>query len=136
MGLVLLLAAAAAFVFPANAARSPQPATQDKPTNDYCLSCHSKPGLTRALPNGEILPLTIDGETFKHSVHNEENIACVACHTNISSFPHPALQADTRRAVSLELYVSCKNCHSEQYDKVLDSVHQKALAAGDFNAAV
>ncbi len=136
LGLVLILAAAAAFVFPADAARGHQPALQDKPSNDYCLSCHSKPGMTSTLPNGEILPLTIDSETFKHSVHSGENLACVDCHTNISTFPHPALQADTRRAVSLALYVSCKNCHSEQYNKVLDSVHQKALAAGDFNAAV
>ena len=88
------------------------------------------------MPNGEILPLTIDQETFKHSVHSEENLACVDCHTNISTFPHPALQAETRRQVTLELYVSCKNCHADQYNKVLDSVHQKAFAAGNFNAAV
>ena len=136
IGLVLLLAAVVAFVSPAKAADSPQPRLQDKPTNDYCLSCHSKPGVTRALPNGEILPLTIDQETFKHSVHSEENLACVDCHTNISTFPHPALQAETRRQVTLELYVSCKNCHADQYNKVLDSVHQKAFAAGNFNAAV
>ncbi len=45
-GLVLLVAAAAVFAFPANAAHGSQPALQDKPTNDYCLSCHSKPGVT------------------------------------------------------------------------------------------
>ena len=88
-------------------------------------------------PAAKRSPLTIDPEAFKHGVHNEENIACVDCHTNISTFPHPALRGQYAVATSrLQLYASCKNCHAEQYNKVLDSVHQKALAAGNFNAAV
>jgi predicted CXXCH cytochrome family protein len=136
VGSVLLLMAALAMVPPARAAHVVQPAPADKPTNDYCLSCHSKQGMVKDLPSGETLSLTVDQEKFKHSVHNEENLACVDCHTNITGFPHPAFQANTARDVSLELYQSCQNCHSEQYSKVLDSVHQKALAGGNFNAAV
>jgi predicted CXXCH cytochrome family protein len=136
VGSVLLLMAALAMVSPARAAHVVQPAPADKPTNDYCLSCHSKQGMVKDLPSGETLSLTVDQEKFKHSVHNEENLACVDCHTNITGFPHPAFQANTARDVSLELYQSCQNCHSEQYNKVLDSVHQKALAGGNFNAAV
>jgi predicted CXXCH cytochrome family protein len=136
VGSVLLLMAALAMVSPARAAHVVQPAPADKPTNDYCLSCHSKQGMVKDLPSGETLSLTVDQEKFKHSVHNEENLACVDCHTNITGFPHPAFQANTARDVSLELYQSCQNCHSEQYSKVLDSVHQKALAGGNFNAAV
>ena len=86
--------------------------------------------------NSEVLPLTIDQEAFKHSVHNEANILCVDCHTDITTFPHPAFQAESRRAVTLRLYTTCKNCHEQQYNLTLDSVHQQALAAGDFNAAV
>jgi predicted CXXCH cytochrome family protein len=127
--------AAAALARPAAAVQAPQPAAQDKPDNSYCLGCHEKPGMTKQLPGGT-LSLTIDPEAFQHGVHNEENVACVDCHTNISTFPHPALEAESPRDVTLQLYQTCKNCHAEQYNKVLDSVHQKALAGGNFNAAV
>jgi predicted CXXCH cytochrome family protein len=109
---------------------------QAKPSNDYCLGCHIQQGMIKTLPNGDTLPLTIDESTFKQGVHSEEGLACVDCHTNISTFPHPQLAAASRRDVSLELYTSCKDCHVDQYNKVLDSVHQKALAGGNFNAAV
>src|SRR5512142_946233 len=135
MGTLLVVLAAAARVTPAAAIQKPQPAAQDKPDNSYCLSCHEKPGMTKQLPGG-ILSLTINPEAFQHGVHNEENVACVDCHTNITTFPHPALDAASPRDVTLQLYTSCKNCHAEQYNKVLDSVHQKALAGGNFNAAV
>ncbi|HTP02334.1 MAG TPA: cytochrome c3 family protein [Anaerolineales bacterium] len=136
LGSALLVAAALAMASPARAAYVAQPPTADKPTNEYCLSCHSKQGMVKELPSGETLSLTIDQEKFDHSVHNEEKLACVDCHTNITSFPHPSFEANTVRDVSLQLYQSCQNCHAEQYNKVLDSVHQKALAGGNFNAAV
>jgi len=109
---------------------------QGGPSNDYCIGCHSQQGMSRQLSDGSILQLTISGERFRESVHGEEDIACVDCHVNIDTFPHPAFSGATRRAVTLELYTSCKDCHLEQYDSVLDSVHQKALAGGNDNAAV
>ncbi len=136
VGSLFILVAAAARVSPVDAAPPVQRAAAEKPTNDYCLGCHSQPGMVKTLPSGELLSLTIDKTTFNHTVHNEENVACVDCHTNITTFPHPAFEAENVRAVSLQLYTSCKNCHAEQYNKVLDSVHQKALAGGNFNAAV
>jgi len=136
VGLALVLIAVAVRVSPAGAANGVQPTPAGKPTNEFCLGCHAKAGMTKTLPSGELLSLTIDQESFSHGVHNQENVACVDCHTNITSFPHPAFQADTVRAVSLQLYQTCKNCHADQYNKVLDSVHQKALAGGNFNAAV
>ncbi len=136
VGCALIVAAAFALVSPARAAFVAQPAAADKPTNEYCLSCHSKQGMVKQMPSGETLSLTIDQEQFQHSVHNEEKRACVDCHTNLTGFPHPAFQANTVRDVSLQLYKNCQNCHAEQYNKTLDSVHQKALAGGNFNAAV
>ncbi len=138
MGCSLVLAVALAHVSPAAATVAPQATAQPqgKPSNDFCLGCHAKEGMTKTLSSGQLLSLTIDSESFKHSVHNEENIACVDCHTNITEFPHPAFDAATTRDVTLQLYTSCKNCHAEQYNKVLDSVHQKALAGGNLNAAV
>jgi nitrate/TMAO reductase-like tetraheme cytochrome c subunit len=65
-----------------------------------------------------------------------EEIACVDCHSNITSFPHPEVTASSPRDFSLEMYPICQQCHVEQYQKVLDSVHQTGLAAGNINAAV
>ena len=134
LGLLLLVASAAAPS--AGAAPSRVTPAQTKPSNDYCLGCHSQQGMSRTLEDGSVLPLTIRGEIFRESVHGEEDLACVDCHTNIQTFPHPQFAAASRRAATLSLYTSCKDCHSEQYNNVLDSVHQKALAGGNNNAAV
>ncbi len=140
IGICLILVAAAALTSRVDAARSLQPpvepAAQAKPSNDYCLGCHGQSTLSKTLSSGEILSLYIDPSLFHAGVHNQEDVACVDCHTNISRFPHPDFKADTLRDVSIQLYTSCQNCHAEQYNKVLDSVHQKALAGGNFNAAV
>ncbi len=136
LGLGLMIVAAIGLTQPANAATAPNPVTQTKPANDYCLSCHSQSGFQKTLPSGEILSLYIDPNSFTHGVHNQENIACVDCHTNISTFPHPAFNANTTRDVTLQLYTSCQKCHADEYNKTLDSVHQTALAGGNTNAAV
>ena len=105
------------------------------PTNDACLACHQQSSLTTSI-GGEDVSLTINPQQFKQSVHGGEQIACVDCHTNISSFPHPAVTASSLRDFSLELYTTCRQCHTEQYERTLDSVHQRALAAGDTSAAI
>lgn len=136
-GICLILVVSAAIASRVDAAKSVRPiVAQSKPSNAYCLGCHSKQGMIKTLPSGETLYLTIDQGSFQHSVHNEENIACVDCHANISTFPHLELQAYTRRDVTLKLYTSCQNCHADQFNKTLDSVHQKVLASGNANAAV
>lgn len=108
---------------------------QGGPSNDSCLSCHAQSTLSITIA-GQPLSLNIDENAFNASVHGTEQIACVDCHTNFSGFPHPAVSAANLRDFSLELYTTCKQCHVQQYEKVLDSVHQRALAAGNTNAAV
>lgn len=110
-------------------------AEQHNLTNDDCLACHQKEGMTTDI-GGQPVPLTINSEKYSASVHGEEQVACVDCHANITSFPHPAVTASSPRDFSLEMYPTCQQCHAEQYQKVLDSVHQTALAAGNTNAAV
>ena len=51
-------------------------------------------------------------------------------------FPIPKRTTETLRDVKLKYYTSCQQCHAEQFDQTLDSVHQKSLAAGNKNAAV
>ena len=132
VGLVLMIGALAMLTAgSAGAAPSPQGVS-----NDVCLSCHSNESLVMTFPDGEQLSLFIDGSKFSHAVHGQENIACVDCHENITGFPHPEFTAQTVRDAQLQLYTVCKKCHLEQYTSVLDSVHQKALAGGNQNAAI
>ncbi|CAG0978806.1 hypothetical protein ANAEL_01620 [Anaerolineales bacterium] len=110
-----------------------QPQTAD---NSLCFSCHTKEGFSVKLNSGETLPLTINQEAFENSVHGENQVACAACHVDTASFPHPERTTETLRDVTLKYYTSCQQCHAEQFNKTLDSVHQKALAGGNTNAAV
>ncbi|MCK7475837.1 MAG: hypothetical protein MZV49_25395 [Rhodopseudomonas palustris] len=60
----------------------------------------------------------------------------MTCHSDIQSFPHPERTAESIREFKLEYYTICQDCHEEQFKLTLDSVHQKALAGGNNNAAV
>ena len=125
---------------PALAGSSPKGSTpalsSQAADNTLCLSCHTKEGFSVELNNGETLPLTINQEAFEKSVHGENEVACVSCHVDITGFPHPKRTTETLRDVTLKYYTSCRDCHAEQFNKTLDSVHQKALAGGNTNAAV
>lgn len=104
--------------------------------NDACLACHSQPGFSVQLKSGEPLPLTIDPAVYAESTHGSNNVTCVTCHSDIEGFPHPERTAESLREFKLEYYTVCKNCHEEQFNLTLDSVHESALAAGNTNAAV
>lgn len=104
--------------------------------NETCLACHAAPGMRTTLPSGETLVLTVDPEVYAGSVHGRQGYACVQCHTDIRDFPHRPLTAQTRRDVTLLYYQSCARCHQDKYEATLDSVHQKALAGGNKEAAV
>jgi len=127
LAIVLALLALAATVALAAAAQG---------DNASCVGCHSTEGLNTTLPSGEVLPLTVDMEAYRASVHGNTGMACVACHTNISGYPHPALTAYDRRGFQLERYTQCQGCHAEQYQGTLDSNHARALAGGNRNGAI
>ncbi len=129
----LALAAAVGIAFYFSA---PADAQGPTPSNQTCLSCHANPSLVKNLPSGEPLSLYVDEKVFGNSVHGQKQLTCVQCHSNITTFPHPEFVVADRRDVTLRLYPQCKQCHSEQYSKSLDSVHAKALAGGDRKAAV
>jgi hypothetical protein len=115
----------------------PQSAFQPRAVdNSLCLSCHTREGFTVVLDSGETLPLTINADGFQASVHGANEVACISCHTDITSFPHPDRTVNSLRDVTLKYYTSCQECHAEQFNLTLDSVHQRALAAGNTNAAV
>jgi hypothetical protein len=135
LGLSLSLVAVTRFVSTAEAAAPAAPAAADI-ENETCLFCHSEVGMGIDLPSGERLGLTIDAAAFEAGVHNQNEIQCVSCHADISSFPHPERNAQSIRAIQMQYYTTCKQCHADQFDKTLDSVHQRSLAAGNTNAAI
>jgi len=104
--------------------------------NDACLACHSQVGFSVQLESGEPLPLTIDPQAYAESTHGSNDVTCVTCHSDIEGFPHPERTAKSLREFKLNYYMVCKNCHEEQFNLTLDSVHQEALAAGNTEAAV
>jgi len=104
--------------------------------NEHCLACHDQENMSVALSNGDVLRLTIDPTKFEESVHGQNELQCVTCHSNIESFPHPENTARSLRDWSLGNYTTCQQCHAEQFSLTLDSVHQRELAAGNTNAAV
>jgi hypothetical protein len=105
-------------------------------TNDTCLSCHSNESMVKTFPSGEELSLFISGSKFRVAVHGQEGLNCVDCHATMAQIPHPEFAVQTIRDAKFELYTVCQNCHLDLYNSVLDSVHQKALAAGIENAAI
>ncbi len=111
-------------------------ASADQPDNQVCLSCHSQPGLSTTLASGEVLPLTVDPAIYNSSMHGKVGQACVACHTDITGYPHPKLTAPDRRGFQIQQYTECKSCHQTEYNQTLDSNHARALAGGNQNAAI
>jgi hypothetical protein len=133
VGIAIILAALL-FVLkaaPAKASVSPQDGTPD---SEYCLGCHSKPGMIKVLPSGEQLYLTVDPAVFKSSVHAQQNMDCVACHKDISTFPHPERNVSTRRDYTLLYQDTCKECHADKVHP--DGMHQQVLASGNKNAPI
>ena len=134
LGVVILLSVTISF-FDTTVVSAATRLQAGTPSDDTCLACHQQEGMTAQI-GGQPLAITIDSAKFEASVHGMENVACVDCHTNITGFPHPEVTASSSRDFSIEMYPVCEKCHNDQYQKVLDSVHQKAIAAGNTNAAV
>jgi len=103
---------------------------------DECLACHAEPGFEAAFANGDSRDVHVDREAWEASVHGQMGLSCTDCHTDISEYPHAEIPDRSARDFTLRLYTSCETCHEEQFQKTLDSVHQRQLAAGNKDAAV
>jgi hypothetical protein len=125
---------AAALILALAVSSAQQPAPAD-PTEvlDTCLTCHADPSLQTTLASGEVLRLTVDGQTFAHSTHGKRQ-SCLDCHPTMEQVPHAPLAARSLREFRVASYEACKRCHFEHYTHTLDSAHMKGLARGDRNA--
>jgi predicted CXXCH cytochrome family protein len=135
--LLVLFTTLVMFIAPAVLASGPGDAPQPAQVeNQVCLACHAKKDLSVKLPSGETLSMYTDEAAFNASVHGKQGQRCTACHTNISGYPHPALTAKDTRDFSLQMYTLCRQCHEQNYQNSLDSIHARQLAAGNRNAPV
>lgn len=135
----LLLASAAALLTVRGAyAQEPTPTAfpmeEVNEANSACLTCHRQEGLHLTFPSGEALPVTVDASVLAGSVH--ASLDCQACHTDIAGYPHG--QPPVQNPRDLQVYYSqgCANCHAEQAQQQVDSVHAQVRAAGVNEAAV
>lgn len=94
-----------------------------------CMKCHSQPDLAITFASGEKLPLFVDIEAFRRSVHGDR-VSCDACHPAHTRYPHPPLAVTNHRDYILGYYQVCGRCHFENYTKTVDSVHYDVLAEG------
>jgi cytochrome b subunit of formate dehydrogenase len=87
-----------------------------------CLACHSDTSLAKDV-EGKAVSLHVDEGKFKASIHGGM-FGCTDCHKDIKGFPHenPAK-------------VDCATCHSGEVENYKASVHGKATAAGNKQAA-
>lgn len=107
--------------------------------NDYCLACHSLPDRTLTFANGDVLSVTIDPQAVHDSVHGEGNewdaLQCTDCHRNYQ-FPHEPVVVTTVRDYKLTQASVCAECHEQNSQETLESVHTLALSEGKKEAAV
>ena len=131
---VIVLLGLALWAMPA---RASEPASNlAQKTEEYCLSCHNNPDLSMTLPSGETLSLYVSPDVLAKSIHSPLGIECEACHTNISTYPHPEQTYQDKRSLSRGYYEACQKCHPANYAKTMDSMHNKAAQEGNLNAPI
>jgi predicted CXXCH cytochrome family protein len=99
--------------------------TPSEISNDECMACHSDDTLTRDKSKGMKESLFVDYPKFKYSTHNVNGVGCVNCHSDITE-----LNYDNEVPHGLSLPVNCDNCHKNEGEAYLDSVHKKAGGKG------
>ena len=138
LGFTLVLGLLALFLLGTTGKVSAAPPQENHARGNKCTDCHTEPDRTLTLESGETLFTTIDMDIFAESAHGEADLACEDCHTDsgLRHFPHRGESPKNLRDFSLEMYESCAECHQEEYDKTIDSMHGQALVAGDNHAAI
>lgn len=80
-------------------------------TTQYCLTCH-KYGLSMSLSNGELLSLSINGPSFKNSMHGK--LLCTVCHMDFSKTNHPVRKFKDKKEYAANAAKVCTMCHTDE----------------------
>ena len=99
--------------------------------NSECFACHSDETLARsktAEMNHSRMSeqLFIDETKFNHSIHHNNGIGCIDCHSDITKLDYNEEVPHNRQ---LEL-VNCSMCHEEESTAFKNSVHMKIRGKG------
>ena len=135
---------------------------QQTEVDENCLMCHGDRDFIGTFENGELLSLYVDRAVYERSVHGPAGLNCVACHTNLTVYPHHDEQqictachpeeggvpeteyvplrakmsfAD-RREMVLTINESCRSCHSHEFEVAVDCAHVRVLDGGNLEAPV
>jgi cytochrome b subunit of formate dehydrogenase len=94
-------------------------------SNDDCLGCHGADGFAMPGADGKPRMLHVAPAPFGKSVHGQ--LECAMCHADVTAVPHD---------LKTRPQVDCGNCHGEQKEQYLTSVHGKeAVEKGNPKAA-
>jgi predicted CXXCH cytochrome family protein len=114
-------------------------------TDAQCKVCHSLLSRTMVLHSGDIVELNVDPQDIIDSVHGARMIQgvrytplqCTDCHTDQAQtgFPHPQLEAENRRDLTLQMEAVCESCHADIAELNHDGVHTQAIEEGKLAAA-
>ncbi|MCB8998551.1 MAG: hypothetical protein H6540_00585 [Bacteroidales bacterium] len=88
-----------------------------------CISCHEKEGVHK-MQGDSVISMLVSKKDLSNSVH--KNIACVKCHSDVSSNRHRPCETAGR--------VDCSACHAEVSSLYASSGHGEAYMRKDKNA--
>jgi len=110
----------------AGGSRAQEPAPQSEVA--FCLKCHAAPGLRRPPVSAKKPPLKrIDPREFAASAHGKL-LSCTDCHKPHAGEPLPAV---SRWTAKTSMSAKCSNCHVKEGEQYRQSIHWKALQAGN-----
>ncbi len=161
------LQAKASVLSPARLISGPTASEQKIPLgsdpNEDCLMCHSDPDFKGGFQDGESVSLYVNSNEYEQSVHEPAGLNCVACHTDISRYPHHVEEQVTctschpdeggqdkstykplrvqlpfadYREMTLSINEACRSCHEEEFKMAGDSVHVRVFERGNRDAPI
>jgi hypothetical protein len=130
--------------------------------DENCLMCHADPDFVGSFQNDELLSLYVERDKYASSVHGPAGLNCVACHTDLTRYPHhddqqictachpeeggmagteytplrAQLSFADRREMVLAINESCRSCHAHEFEVAVDCAHVRVLQGGNRDAPV
>jgi hypothetical protein len=128
-----------------------------------CLLCHADPEFQGIFENGESISLYVDQHGYEQSIHGPAGLECIACHTELASYPHHSeVQVGCRdchgqggaeagtpdmpprvklpfarpREMTLAINDTCRSCHEQEFNVAEDSAHVEVLKGGNPDAPI
>lgn len=139
----------------------PTPPSPHNDANANCMMCHGNPDFHGIFENNKSVSLYVSEDELHASVHVDAGLQCVACHTNVASYPHTEkvqvscgechpdqgggmetkykslvvkLPYPNKRAMTLDINDKCRTCHEEEYKSTDGSAHEKVFESGNMDA--